>query len=101
MMKITNLNEIQNISQPKLKAHIKKTVQQWKDEYLIEDLNEIGCFILLDADEGEQFPKNDMEFIEEMILDDEVYLHGVRMLGDCYGEEFYLTIVKGGESDAF
>ena len=31
------------------------------------------------------------------VLADETYLHGVRILGDCYGEDIFLTIV-GGEN---
>ena len=97
MMKITNLNEINSIHSPALKAHIQQTVQNWIEEYQIADLDEIGCFVILDADEKDCFAESEMEFVEELVLGDETYLHGVRMLGDCYGEDIYLTILKGGE----
>ena len=95
MMKITNLNEITKVHSPALKAHIKQTVQNWIEEYQITDLDEIGCFVILNADEKEYFVESEMEFVEKLVLGDETYLHGVRMLGDCYGEDTYLTIQKG------
>ena len=64
----------------------------------MQNLNEIGCFVILDDDEKEYFTESEMEFVEELVLDDETYLHGVRMLGDCYGEDIYL-IQKGAESN--
>jgi len=99
MMKITNLNEITKVHSPALKAHIKQTVQNWIEEYQITDLDEIGCFVILNADEKEYFVESEMEFVEELVLGDETYLHGVRILGDCYGEDTYLTITEGGESN--
>ena len=98
MMKITNLNEIVKVHSPALKAYIQQVVQSWIEEYQIAELNEIGCFIILDADEKEYFAESEMEFVEELVLNDETYLHGVRMLGDCYGEDIYL-IQKGDESN--
>ena len=99
MMKITNLNEIAKVHSPALKAHIEQKVQNWIEEYQIAELDEIGCFVILDADENAQFPEDEMEFVEELVLKNETYLHGVRMLGDCYGEDIYLNILKGGESN--
>ena len=95
MMKITNLNEINSIHSPALKAHIQQTVQNWIEEYQIADLDEIGCFVILDADEKDSFVESEMEFVEELVLAGETYLHGVRILGDCYGEDTYLTITEG------
>lgn len=99
MMKIMNLNDIQKVHSPALKAYIQQKVQNWIEEYQIAELDEMGCFVILEADEEELFQKDEMEFVEELILDDENYLHGVRMLGDCYGEDTYLTIQKGEKSN--
>ena len=98
MMKITNLNEIAKVHSPALKAHIEQKVKNWIEEYQIADLDEIGCFVILDADEKEYFAESEMEFVETLVLDNETYLHGVRMLGDCYGEDIYL-IQKGAENN--
>ena len=87
MMKIMNLNDIQKVHSPALKAYIQQKVQNWIEEYQIAELDEMGCFVILEADEEELFQKDEMEFVEELVLDDEIYLHGVRILGDCYGED--------------
>ena len=92
MMKITNLNEIQNIPNSALKAHIEQKVQGWIDEYGIESLDEIGCFVILDAAEKGLFNESEMEFTETLNLENETYLHGVKILGDCYGEDVFLPV---------
>jgi len=94
MLKIMNLNEILNIPFPALKAYISAKVQEWKDEYEIEKLDEIGSFVILNADEKELFETSEMEFTETLHLGNEAYLHGVKMVGDCYGEDTFL-IVEG------
>ena len=94
MLKILKMNEIGNIPYPALKAYISAKVQEWKNEYSIENLDEIGCFVILSADEKELFETSEMEFTETLHLGNETYLHGVRMLGDCYGEDIFL-IVEG------
>ena len=99
MLKITNLNEIQKISSPALKAHVEHTVQNWIEEYQIETLDEMGCFVILDAEEKDLFNESEMEFTEILHFGKEIYLHGVTMTGDCYGEDTYLAITKGGESN--
>ena len=94
MLKIMNLNEILNIPFPALKAYISAKVQEWKDEYEIENLDEIGSFVILDKSEAQMFETSEMEFTETLHLGNEAYLHGVRMIGDCYGEDIFL-IVEG------
>ena len=92
MLKIMNLNEIQNVPCPALKKYISEKVQNWIEEYELDTLDEIGCFVLLNSDEKELFKASEMEFTETLKLENEAYLHGVRMLGDCYGEETFLMI---------
>ena len=92
MLKILNLNEIQNIPYPALRAYISAKVQEWKDEYGIESLDEIGCFVILGADEKKLFAESEMEFTEILHLENEVYLHGVKILGDCYGEDTFFPV---------
>ena len=94
MMKILNLNEIQNIPYPALKSHISEKVQNWKNEYGIESLDEIGCFVIWDADEKGFFAESEMEFTEILHLENKTYLHGVRMLGDCYGEDTFFPVER-------
>ena len=91
MLKIMNLNEIENVPYPALKSYISAKVQEWKNEYSIENLDEIGCFVILSADEKELFETSEMEFTETLHLENETYQHGVKMLGDCYGEDIFLV----------
>ena len=53
MLKILNLNEIQNVPYPALRGHLEQKVQEWKNEYNIENLTEIGCFLVLDKSENQ------------------------------------------------
>ena len=92
MLKILKMNEIPNIPLPALKAYISAKVQEWKDEYEIENLDEIGSFVILNADEKELFEASEMEFTETLHLENETYLHGVKMIGDCYGEDTFLIV---------
>lgn len=92
MIKITNLNEIQKTPFPALKAHIEQKVQGWIDEYGIKSLDEIGCFVILNADEKEFFQESEMEFTETIHLEHEIYLHGTVIWGDCYGADIFLPV---------
>ncbi|MBR4319663.1 MAG: hypothetical protein IKP69_06400 [Oscillospiraceae bacterium] len=92
MLKIMNLNEINSVPYPALKAYISQKVQNWIEEYELETLNEIGCFVLLNPEEKELFETSEMEFTETLKLKNETYLHGVKMLGDCYGEDTFLIV---------
>ena len=92
MLKILKMNEIPNIPFPALKAYISEKMQEQKDEYAIENLDEIGCFVILDADEKEFFETSEMEFVETLHLRNETYQHGVKMIGDCYGEDTFLIV---------
>jgi len=92
MLKILKMNEINSVPYPSLKAYISAKVQEWKNEYEIKTLDEIGCFVILSADEKELFETSEMEFTETLHLENETYLHGVRMLGDCYGEDTFLLV---------
>ena len=91
-MKIMNLNEIENVPYPALKSYISAKVQEWKNEYSIENLDEIGCFVILDADEKKLFDESEMEFTETLHLGNETYQHGVKMISDCYGEDIFLFV---------
>ena len=98
MLKITNKNELDKIPFLDLKAYISAKIQNWTDEYQIADFNEIGCFVILDINEKELFDESEMEFTETLNLKNETYLHGVKILGDCYGEDIYLSL-KGENND--
>ena len=92
MQKITTLDEIQTIPDAALREHLWNRTSGMIAEYAVNSLEEIGCIVLLDADERGQFMEEGMEFVERVVLAGSEYLHGVRILGDCYGEDVYLMV---------
>ena len=99
MLKIQTYDDIRLIPDIALREYIDHKMLELFDEYSISRLDEIGCFIILDGGESGMFFQNEMEFTETLHIGVHDYLHGVRILGDCYGEDTYLPISKGGESD--
>lgn len=97
MLTIRKYCEIGRIPDIVLRNHIEHRALDLMQENDIADIDEIGCFVILNADEGEQFLEDGMEFVERVVLSGMEYLHGVHILGDCYGEDIYLTIT-GGEN---
>ena len=47
---------------------------------------------LAHVDDAMREAEREMEFVERVVLEDAEYLHGVRILGDCYGEDVYLMV---------
>ena len=95
MLRIKTYEEIKSIPDPALRDHIEHKALELMQEYDIADLNEVGCFVILDAEEADQFIKEGMEFVERVVLAGTEYLHGVHIIGDCYGEDIYLTMIGG------
>ena len=91
MIKITNLEETDQIQPLMLKTYIAKKMTAMMQEYQVENLDDIGCFIVLEPEEFTDFPIGEMEFVEMLFLE-ESYLHGVRIIGDSYGEDIYLPV---------
>lgn len=92
MLKATNFEEIRAIPEPEIRKYILKKATELMAEYGVNDLNDIGCFVVLEKEETEQFKVNEMEFVEVLEIDSKYYLHGVRLLGDSYGEDIYLPV---------
>ena len=92
MIKITNLTETNKIKSLMLRAYIAKKITALMNEYSIENLDDIGCFVILEKDETEYFEVSEMEFIEVLEIGSKTYLHGVKILGDSYGEDIYLPV---------
>ncbi|MBO5318547.1 MAG: hypothetical protein J6B01_01900 [Ruminococcus sp.] len=92
MLKVTNLRETDNISPLMLKAYIAKKITALMNEYSVDTLDDIGCFVVLEKDEISAFVVSEMEFVEVLEIGDNHYLHGVRILGDSYGEDTYLPV---------
>ncbi len=92
MLKVTNLRETDNISPLMLRAYIAKKITALMNEYSVDTLDDIGCSVVLDKEEFSDFSMSEMEFVEVLEIGDNHYLHGVRILGDSYGEDIYLPV---------
>lgn len=92
MIKVTNLKETDRIQPLMLRAYIAKKMTVMMREYQVDNLDDIGCFIVLEPEEFTDFPISEMEFVEMLSLKENVFLHGVRIIGDSYGEDIYLPV---------
>ena len=92
MIKITNLKETEIIKPIMLRAYIAKKITALMEEYSVDTLDDIGCFVVLDEDEFAEFPLNEMEFVEVLEIGNKNYLHGVKIIGDSYGEDIFLPV---------
>ena len=92
MIKITNLEETDQIQPLMLKTYIAKKMTAMMQEYQVENLDDIGCFIVLEPEEFTDFPIGEMEFVEMLFLEESMFLHGVRIIDESYGEDIYLPV---------
>ncbi len=92
MIKMTNLEEIKAFPEPEIREYIFNKATQMMTEYDVENLDDIGCFVVLDGSENQMFEVSEMEFVEVLNINNNCYLHGVKILGDSYGEDIYLPV---------
>lgn len=92
MLKITEISEIKAISEPEIREYISNKATELMTEYSVENLENIGCFVVLDSSENQLFEVAEMEFVEVLDINNNCYLHGVKILGDSYGEDVYLPV---------
>lgn len=92
MIKVTNLQEMNRIENGSLQMHIQEKAEAMMQEYQVENLDDIGCFIVLESEEFTDFPISEMEFVEMLSLKENVFLHGVRIIDESYGEDIYLPV---------
>ena len=92
MIKVTNLQEMSHIENADLRMHILEKAETMMQEYQVENLDDIGCFIVLEQEEFTDFPISEMEFVEVLFLEKSMFLHGVKIVGDSYGEDIYLPV---------
>lgn len=95
MIKVTNLKETDNIKPLMLRAYIAKKITALMEEYSVDTLDDIGCFIVLEKSEYSMFPiMSEMEFVEMLEIGDKMYLHSVRIVSDNYAEDYFLEIER-------
>lgn len=92
MLKITNLKETDKIKPLMLRAYIAKKMTALMNEYSVDTLDDIGCFVVLDKSENLMFDVAAMEFVEVLNIGNGMYLHGAKILGDSYGEDIFLPV---------
>ena len=47
---------------------------------------------MLEPEEFTDFPIGEMEFVEMLFLEESMFLHGVRIIDESYGEDIYLPV---------
>ena len=92
MIKVTNLQEMSCITNADLRMHIQEKAEAMMQEYQVENLDDIGCFIVLEPEEFTDFPIGEVEFVEILFLEESMFLHGVRIIDESYGEDIYLPV---------
>ena len=92
MIKVTNLQEMNRIENGSLQMHIQEKAEAMMQEYQVENMDDIGCFIVLEPEEFTDFPIGEMEFVEMLFLEESMFLHGVRIIDESYGEDIYLPV---------
>lgn len=73
MIKVTNLKEIDQIQPLMLKAYIAKKMTAMMQEYQVDNLDDIGCFIVLEPEEFTDFPIGEVEFVEILFLEESMF----------------------------
>ena len=63
MMKVTNLQEINHIENADLRMHIREKAETMMQEYQVENLDDIGCFIVLEQEEFMCVPMNELDLV--------------------------------------
>lgn len=95
MIKVTNLKETDNIKPLMLRAYIARKITALMEEYNVDTLDDIGCFIVLEKSEYSMFPMmSEIEFIEVLQIGNMMYLHSVRIVSDNYAEDYFLEIER-------
>ena len=92
MIKVTSLQEMSCITNDDLRMHIQEKAEAMMQDYQVENLDDIGCFVVLESEEFTDFPIGEMEFVEILFLEESMFLHGVRIIDDSYGEDIYLPV---------
>ena len=92
MIKVNSLQEMNHIENGSLLMHIREKAEAMMQEYQVENMDDIGCFIVLESEEFTSFPIVEMEFVEMLFLEESMFLHGVKIIGDSDGEDIYLPV---------
>ena len=92
MIKVTNLQEMNRIENGSLQMHIQKKAEAMMQKSKVENMDDIGYFVILEKEEFACVPMNELEFVEVLEIGAESYLHGVRIIDESCGEDIYLPV---------
>lgn len=92
MIKVTSLQEMSCITNDDLRMHIQEKAEAMMQEYQVDNLDDIGCFVVLESEEFTDFPIGEVEFVEILFLEESMFLHGVKIIDESYGEDIYLPV---------
>ncbi len=92
MKKVQTLEQIQKLNETELRTYLTEKTQAMFAEYGVDNLDDIGCYVLLEAEEMFDFDVKAMEFVEVLEFENETYLHGAKILSDSYGEDFFCQL---------
>ncbi len=92
MKKIMKIDETAFIDNSYLKSYIQAKISKLFDEYSVDNLDDIGCFVILEKSENHLFSVSEMEFVEVLEIGGKCYLHGVKIISDNYAEDTYLPV---------
>ena len=92
MLRITKVEDLKLLSDTALEKYLADKAKGMMTEYGVDDLESIGCFVVLEKSEYQMFSIEEMEFVEVLNIKNKMYLHGVKICGDSYGEDTYLAI---------
>lgn len=92
MIKIKEISEIKLLPEPEIREYICEKANALMEEYNVDNLDNIGCFIVFEKEEITDFNVSEMEFVEVLEIGNKHYFHGVKILGDSYGEDIFLPI---------
>jgi hypothetical protein len=89
MIKVTNLKETDNIKPIMLRAYIAKKITSLMEEYSVDTIDDIGCFLVLDNTEIQMFSVSEMEFVEVLEIGGKTFAPDFTFEGADY-KCFYL-----------
>ena len=92
MLRITRVEDLKQLENSTLEKYLTYKAKGIMNEYGVDNLESIGCFVVLDKSEYQMFTIEEMEFVEVLNIENKMYLHGVKICGDSYGEDTYLNV---------
>lgn len=92
MQIIRTIEQLSDVQNGTLRTYLLQKVEEWRKEYMIENMSEVGCFVLLEQSETQKFSMAEMEFTEVLAIGNHLFLHGVKIVTDNFGEDTYLPV---------